>query len=63
MKEHQRFHTKILVHPWNGLTLTNSQAPEPSGATRAKMLQCLLEIYGSWKQELDQLGESHYLKI
>jgi hypothetical protein len=63
LKEYQRDYAKIRVHPWSGISLTNSQTPEPKGQTKTKILSGLIEIHDSWKRELDQLGENYYLKI
>ncbi len=63
LKERQRAYVKIRVHPWSGLSLINSQTPEPRGQTKTKMLGGLIEIYDSWKKELDKLGENYYLKL
>lgn len=63
LKEYQRDYAKIRVHPWSGISLTNSQTPEPKGQTKTKILNGLIEIYDSWKKELDKLDESYYLRI
>ncbi|MCH2231317.1 MAG: hypothetical protein MK105_13325 [Crocinitomicaceae bacterium] len=63
LKEYQRDYAKIRVHPWSGVSLTNSQTPEPTRQTKTKILSGLIEIYDSWKNELDKLGENYYLKI
>ena len=63
LKEYQRDYAKIRVHPWSGISLTNSQTPEPTRQTKTKILSGLIEIYDSWKNELDKLGENYYLKI
>ncbi len=63
LKEYQRDYAKIRAHPWSGISLTNSQTPEPKGLTKTKILNGLIEIYNSWKIELDELDEKYYLKI
>lgn len=63
LKEYKRDYAKIRIHPWSGITLTNSQTPEPKGQTKVIILKGLIEIYDSWKSELDKLGENYYLKI
>lgn len=63
LKESQRDYSKIRVHPWSGISLTNSQTPEPKGQTKTKILSGLIEIYDSWKKQLDKLDESYYLRI
>lgn len=62
LKEYQRDYAKIRVHPWSGISLTNSQTPEPKGQTKTKILKGLIEIYDSWKTELDKLDVNYYLK-
>jgi hypothetical protein len=54
---------KIRIHSWNGFTLGNSKTPEPKGKTKQAMLNGLLDIYDSWKTQLDETGEPYYLKI
>lgn len=63
LKKYQRDYAKIWVHPWSGFTLSNSQIPEPHGTTKNKILKGLIEIYDTWKKELDKLGENYYLRI
>ncbi|NVK73291.1 MAG: hypothetical protein HWE24_07415 [Oceanospirillaceae bacterium] len=43
--------------------MTSSQTPEPKGQTKTKILSGLIEIYNSWKKQLDKLDESYYLRI
>jgi len=59
----ERTYAKIWVHPWNGITLTNSLIPEPTRKTKHKIINGLLDIYDNWKKQLDQLGQPYYLKI
>ena len=63
LKERQRDYVKFWVGPWGNLSLTNSCFPQPKGIARQKLLEGLLEIYQSWKQQLDNLEEDYYLKI
>src|SRR4051812_39379282 len=63
LNKRDRFHTKINVRPWNGISLINSAIAEPTGKTKQKMLNALLDIYENWKAQLDKLGKSYYLKI
>jgi hypothetical protein len=63
LNQHDRYYAKIRVHPWSGLSLTNSVIPEPTGKTKQKMLNGLLDIYEEWKKQLDKLGQPYYLKV
>lgn len=63
LKEYQSNYVKIRVHPWSGISVTNSQTLEPKARTKTKILSGLIEIYDSWKRKLDELGEDYYLKI
>ena len=58
-----RYYAKLRIHPWSGLSLTNSLTPEPTGKTKQKMLNGLLDIYDDWKSQLEKLGQPYYLKI
>ncbi|MEO5910883.1 MAG: hypothetical protein ABIP95_08340 [Pelobium sp.] len=63
LNEGERYVAKIRVHPWNGLSLINSDTPQPKGKTKQKMLNGLLDIYENWKNQLEQLGQPYYLKV
>jgi hypothetical protein len=63
LNQRDRYYAKIYVHPWSGLSLTNSLTPQPTGKTKQKMLNGLLDIYENWKTQLDKLGKPYYLKI
>ena len=54
-----RDYAKIRVHPWSGISLTESQIPEPKGETKKRILKGLIQIYDSWKNTLEQLGEPY----
>ena len=56
-------HIDIVVHPWCDISIINSKIPEPKGKTRQLMLTGLIDIYNSWKVQLDKLGQPYYLKI
>lgn len=53
----------IVVHPWCDLSIINSDIPEPKRKTKQLMLNGLLDIYNSWKNQLDKLNKPYYLKI
>lgn len=63
VKRNGRDHAKIWVHPWSGITVTNSQIPEPKRETKRRIIKGLIAIYEGWKASLDQLNEPYYLKI
>ena len=63
LNERDRYYAKIRVRPWSGITLTNSEIPQPKRMTKRKILNGLLDIYDDWKKQLDQLGQPYYLKI
>ncbi len=63
LNERDRYYAKIRVHPWSGHSLTNSITPQPTGKTKQKILNGLLDIYEDWKTQLDKLGQPYYLKI
>jgi len=53
----------IVVHPWCDISIINSVFPEPKGKARIQIINGLIDIYESWKKELDKLGKPYYLKI
>ena len=63
LNERDRYYAKIRVHPWSGLSLKNSVTPQPTGKTKQKMLNGLLDIFENWKAQLDKLEQPYYLKI
>lgn len=63
LNQRDRYYAKIRVHPWSGISLTNSITPQPKGKTKQKILNALIDIYVDWKSQLDQLGQPYYLKI
>lgn len=56
-------HVDIVVHPWCDISTVNSKIPEPKGDTKILMLNGLIDIYHSWKKQLEGLGNPYYLKI
>lgn len=54
---------KIRTHTWGNLSLINSEIPEPKGKTKQLILSSLIDIYYSWREQLQQLGKPYYLKI
>ena len=60
---YKKDYVKIWVHPWSGISLKNSQYPQPNGKTKYLMLNALFNIYGNWEKQLDLHGQNYYLKI
>lgn len=63
LSQSKRNYTKIYVHPWSSITLTNSIIPTPKRETKRRILTGLLDIHDHWKMKLDALGEPYKLKI
>ena len=63
LKSSQREYVKIWIHPFSSISMLNSEFPEPKGKTRKLILNGLIEIYDSWKAQLETLGQPYYLKI
>ncbi|UJP66397.1 hypothetical protein [Mongoliitalea daihaiensis] len=63
LNEHKYEYTKVYVDPWDNMTLTDSQIPEPKGKAKKDILNGLEKIYDSWKTELKKLDKPYYLKI
>jgi len=56
-------YTKVIIHPWCDISIIKSDFPEPKGKTKQQMLNGLIDIYHSWKVQLDTIGQPYYLKI
>jgi hypothetical protein len=63
LKENHREYVKIWVSPFSHLHLKRYAYPEPSRLHKRLIMNALLNIYDTWKQQLDDLGEPYYLKI
>ena len=63
LKRNQREYVKVWIQPFGNIPVLNCEFAPPKGKTRKKIIAGLLEIYNSWKQELDKLNEPYYLKI
>ena len=63
LNEHKYEYAKVYVDPWDNLTLTNSQIPEPKGKAKKDILNGLEKIFDSWKNELEKINKPYYLKI
>ncbi|HEY0029957.1 MAG TPA: hypothetical protein VGC65_04310 [Bacteroidia bacterium] len=63
LKKYKREYVEIIVHPWCDISLIKSKIPPPKRRTKQITLSGLLDIYESWKVQLDKLGQPYYLKI
>ncbi len=63
IEKYNRDYVEIIVHPWCDISLIKSKIPSPKGTTKRLMLAGLLDIYESWKIQLDKLEKPYYLKI
>ncbi|UPT68560.1 MAG: hypothetical protein M0D57_08005 [Sphingobacteriales bacterium JAD_PAG50586_3] len=63
IKEYNYQSADIVVHPWCDISILNCKIPSPYGKCRALIIEGLIEIYKSWKVQLDKLGKPYYLKI
>ncbi|SDS10173.1 hypothetical protein SAMN05216503_1985 [Polaribacter sp. KT25b] len=63
LSEYKYHYSKVYVQPWDNISLTNSQIPEPKGKAKNEILNGLEKIYDSWKVELDKSEKPYYLKI
>ena len=63
LSEYKYHYSKVYVQPWDNISLTNSQIPEPKGKAKKEILNGLEKIYDSWKVELEKSEKPYYLKI
>jgi hypothetical protein len=63
LENYGRRYCKIRVHPWSGISITNSIYSQPKRRTKQEILKGLIDIYESWKETLDTKGQPYYLKI
>ena len=54
---------KIFIHPWCDISIIKSEFPEPKRKTKLLILSGLVDIYHSWKKQLDKIDQPYYLKI
>lgn len=59
----QRNYIKVYVSPYCDYTLLNSIYPAPKGKTRQYILESLLTIFESWKNQIQSLNQPYYLKL
>jgi len=63
IEKYNYHYTDIVVHPWCDISILNSLIPEPKRKAKHLILLGLLDIYDSWKKQLDKLEQPYYLKI
>ena len=56
-------YSKVYVQPWDNLSLTKSEIPEPNRETKDKIIKGLETIYNNWRPKLEELNQPFYLKI
>lgn len=56
-------YVKFRVDPWGRLIVNNIEFKQPKKAFKKEMINGLIEIYLSWKKQLDALNIPYYLKI
>lgn len=56
-------HIDIYVHPWCDISIIDSKIPEPKGKAKKMIINGLIDIYESWKVQLEKSGNPYYLKI
>ena len=61
LNSYSRDYLKVGVYP--SFNITNSKVKEPKGKTKELIIDGLVEVYKSWKKELDKTGKPYYLKI
>ncbi|MCB9426332.1 MAG: hypothetical protein H6584_04810 [Flavobacteriales bacterium] len=65
VKRYKRGQFAYYVFPWGGSTISMNPGKfkQPRGKTKAKMILGFINIYNSWKAQLESLNEPYYLKI
>lgn len=63
LTEYKYEYVKVYVDPWDNLTMTDSEIPEPKGKAKKEIIKGLEKIYDSWRTELEKLNKPYYLKI
>mgnify|MGYP000538823722 CR=1 FL=1 len=56
-------HVDVAIHPWCDISIINSKIPEPNKKAKMLILNGLIDIYESWKDQLDKLQKPYYLKV
>lgn len=63
LKTQHREYIKVYVSPYCDYSLLNSEFPVPKGKTRKYILKSLVDIFNSWKTQLETLNQPYYLAI
>ena len=63
LAERQYEYVKVWISPWDNLRYKERDFTGPRSTHRTSIVQSLIDIYDSWEQQLNQLGEPFYLKI
>lgn len=58
-----RDYVKFRIYPWTQFFVRTSKPLEPSGKTRAMLLQALFDIHDSWEAQLKRSGQPYDLRI
>jgi hypothetical protein len=59
----ERGYVKIQVYPWCNISVKESKIPVPRSKTKQLIFSALIDIYESWKKQLDALEKPYYLNI
>ena len=54
--EYSRDYVKFFVDPWASLLFSNSKFPQPNKIYKKLFIESLIEIYHSWKNQLEILN-------
>ncbi|GHV36620.1 hypothetical protein FACS1894178_8040 [Bacteroidia bacterium] len=63
LQTYQRDYARLRIYPWNGFSENEIRFCQPKGIIRLKIIDSLIDIYDSWKKQLEQSGQPFYLKI
>jgi hypothetical protein len=64
LKNQKHDYVKFRVDPWSRILFTKINYPEPNGIFREKIIEGFVEIYKSWKTEIEKSDiEEYYLKL
>jgi hypothetical protein len=63
LKKNQRDYVKFRIYPWNPVAMSINHIPFPRGEVKKRIIESFMDIYNSWKKQLEKIGEPYYLKI